>query len=156
MGVEGLEEILAALETVPDRVVAGAKKGLDKGLIKIEGDARKKAPADTGLLRQLIRHTMYEGFGAVSGEVIAGAEYSAYVELGTGPKGQGSYSGPKKANVAYRQSGWVYPTGKGAGKYAKFAFTTGQPARPYLYPAFKANKSRVIGFIAKAIKEEIG
>ena len=148
MPISGIEEALNKLAQLPEKAMEGASHGMDIGLTRIRDGARVKAPHDTGKLRQSISYNKDVGAGGISGQVTVGAEYGAYVEFGTGPKGQASYSGNQA--IAYRQSGWVYKAGDG------FRFTTGQPARPYLYPSFKENGDAAKGDIINGIMESLG
>ena len=114
MAIEGLEEILAALEAVPDKVMEGATIGVHKAVQRIVRTAKQKAPVDTGQLRQMIHGEVHSGSGAVVGDVIASAEHAPYVEFGTGPRGQASYRGSKA--IAYNQTGWTTKHKVGIGR----------------------------------------
>lgn len=151
MPLEGLDEVLFALDEVPERIMDGAEEGMRHGIQRVEAQAKKTAPVDTGELRQKIMRNVYRGFGGIEAHVKAYAEHAPYVEFGTGPNGKAS--GGKGS--AYRTTGWVYPVDKHKNGIHKFAFTMGQPARPYLYPALKENESKIAGDIAKAIKKAL-
>ena len=68
-----IPSIIAGLEAKASVVVR-------KTLADIEAGAKDKAPIDTGNLQNSIAGEMD---GPLSGKVIAGADYAAYVELGT-------------------------------------------------------------------------
>ena len=66
-----------ALRGSMPKVVEGAVR---KGVADIEGDAKGRAPVDTGALRNSISGTMT---GPTSGQVSVGEEHGPYVEYGT-------------------------------------------------------------------------
>lgn len=104
---------------------------------------------DTGELREKIKTRMSAGNGELIGEVYSGAPHGIYVEMGTGPKGEANHAGVNPewaAGVTYRPNGWVYPT-----KDGEFRFTRGMPARPFMYPAFKANEQKAREEVARAV-----
>ncbi|MBP3645485.1 MAG: HK97 gp10 family phage protein [Clostridia bacterium] len=142
--------MLDALDRLSDdEILAAAKPGLKKGLEMIRGDAQANCPVDTGELREKIKTRIHGGNGEMTGEVYSGAPHGIYVEMGTGPKGEASHAGvnPEWAvGVTYRPNGWVYPTKDGG-----FRFTRGMPARPFLYPAFKANEKKAQEAVAQAV-----
>lgn len=104
---------------------------------------------DTGELREKIKTRVSAGNGELIGEVYSGALHGIYVEMGTGPKGEANHAGVNPewaAGVTYRPNGWVYPT-----KDGEFRFTRGMPARPFMYPAFKANEQKAREEVARAV-----
>lgn len=146
MPVFGLEEIMQQLQELPEAIMDGAEAGMRKGMQRIEGDAKENAPVDTGELRQKIERNVYRGFGGLEGHVKAYAEHAPYVEFGTGAVGQASGGRGK----AYKTKGWTYFDGK------RFVHTKGQPARPFLFPAFMKNQKKVIADIAAGIRRRLG
>lgn len=132
-----------------DEILDAAKPGMQKGLSLIRGDAQANCPVDTGELKEKIKTRTRKENGALVGEVYSGAPHGIYVEMGTGPKGEANHAGvnPEWAvGVTYRPNGWTYPT-----KDGEFRFTRGMPARPFLYPAFKANEKAAQDKIAEAV-----
>lgn len=148
--VQGMQDVLEAVSRMNgEEILKAARPGLQQGLGRIRDDARANCPEDTGELRERIRtRTRLKG-GELVGEVIAGAPHSVYVEMGTGPRGEAQHAGvdPARAQrVTYSPKGWVYPTKDGG-----FRFTRGMPARPFLYPAYKANEARVQQDVARTV-----
>ena len=104
------KEVLEAMQQ-------SAVRALEKCGLTAEGYAKKLCPVDTGNLRNSITHTVDEEEPAAY--IGSNAEYSAYVELGTGKYVSGG-----------RPTPWVYQDEKGNGHR-----THGQKAQPYLKPA---------------------
>lgn len=150
MTIEGLDDVLEALDRLShDELMDAARPGLKKGIELIRGDAQANCPVDTGELREKIKTRITRTDGEMSGEVYSGAPHGIYVEMGTGPKGERNHAGVNPewmVGVTYRPNGWVYPT-----KDGEFRFTRGMPARPFLYPAFKANEAKAREEVAKAV-----
>lgn len=148
MPIQGLDEVLSNLESMSGKVQEASIEGMQIGMELIVGRAKEKAPVDTGELRnKIIAYTEGE-----NGEVRAYAEHAPYVEFGTGPVG--AASGGKGSG--YSTGGWVYPAGVGKDGKPQFRYTRGQPARPFLYPAFAESKGDVVKIIADKIREAIG
>ena len=108
-----------------------------------------------------------EGSGKeILGKITCNAPYGAYVEFGTGPVGEKNHAGTSpNMKVTYAQSFYV-KSGRNKGKARVdetgtpywvyhdedgFHATSGQPARPFMYPAMKENE----GTLLAALKSEI-
>lgn len=147
--VGGVGELAAVLDGIEGAVLPLAAQGLTQGLEAIAATAKYLAPVDTGDLRNSIKArpvTLKDG--GVSGEVAATAEHAIHQEMGTGEPGRASGGNGSGDMATYRTGGWVYPTKDGG-----FRFTRGQPAQPYMYPAYQGEKDAVIQAVADAIKE---
>ena len=147
--IEGADALIAKLSGIAAALLPAAAEGMEKAMQPMVRDAKTNCPVDTGMLRGSIQATVQAGGDAVSGKLYSASEYALYVEMGTGPKGEAEHAGVAPVGVTYRPTGWVYRDERG------FHYTTGQPARPFLYPAFKANKRLVLGYIAQAIRKRI-
>ncbi len=90
---------------------------------------------DTGRLMGSIKSTV-EGNSAIIGPTV---DYGAYVEFGTGSKGDKSV-----AHTTKKQ--WTYRSGD------NFYTTSGQKPQPFLTPALKNNKDTIIKLIREAVK----
>ena len=153
-----------ASNQVGDDIVRRAVLNACKNVVQAE--AKLRAPANEGELRNSIKvRARIEG-SKVIGEVFTNSDHGAYVELGTGPKGQASHSGiSPEVSVSYRSSPWyVHEDQINVGPYhfakrGEFYKMYGQPAQPYLYPALKDNHDRVSRsiskFISRKLKEQI-
>ena len=123
----------------------------------------------TGHLSNSIMIGFTEEPDMVTAHIGTNVEYALYVEVGTGPKGQASHEGiSPQAHPVYRQTpwwihesqvdnnaasayGWYYiETDKG-----KFYKVSGQPARPFLYPAVKNNEKKISDVLTNAYRSEI-
>lgn len=149
-----------ASKQVGEDIVRRAVLNVCKNVVQAE--AKLRALANEGELRNSIKvRVKMEGDRAI-GEVFTNSDHGAYVELGTGPKGQASHSGiSPDVNVSYRSSPWyVHEDQINVGHYhfqkmGEFYKMYGQPAQPYLYPALKDNQERVSNNISKYVSRKI-
>lgn len=128
----------------------------------VQADAKLRAPANEGELRNSIKVRVKVEGDRVFGEVFTNLDHATYVELGTGPKGQASHAGiSPDVNVSYRSSPWyVHEDQIDVGKYhfqkmGEFYKMYGQPAQPYLYPALKENHDRISNSVSKYVSRKI-
>lgn len=153
----GMEDVLDMIRSLDeDRLMRAVHYGLEDGLQDIRHDAAENCPKDTGDLSKSIKTRTRIRNGELVGEVYVGKEYGIFVEMGTGPRGEQSHEGVNPewlAKTTYSPKGWVFPTGKEA-EEEKYRFTLGQPARPFLYPAYKSQKHKVNEKIAAAVIRE--
>ena len=133
--IDGLSELLAKFQKMPDEMKDGLKKGLLQGGELIRAEAAATAPVDTGRLRGSI---VVEDMGGNRVRVGTNTEYAIYVEFGTGAKGDSAVAHTTK-------TGWVYYNEKTGG----FVYTTGQPPQPFLVPALYAQQDAVIEAIKR-------
>lgn len=77
--IEGLEELQINSKRVSDAIKKGIAQSLKLSGVLVEGDAKRIAPVDTGLLRLRI----YSKSDDKSAQILTGVEYGPYVELGT-------------------------------------------------------------------------
>lgn len=112
-----------------------SEKALETALLHVEGQAKLLAPVDEGELRDHISHRIIlkGNDGDRVGQVGSPSKHSFYVEYGTGELA---------VNGNGRKGGWVYKAANG-----KFYFTKGQKAQPFLKPAFRRNRSKIIEII---------
>lgn len=149
---DGIDSLVARLEHMQDGILEAARAGMEDGLSIAKTDAQKNCPVGKyagGSLRESIQAHADIVDGAVEGKLYSPLEYAGYVEMGTGPNGEADHAGTAPIGATYRTTGWVYHDEKG------FHYTRGQPARPYLYPAFKANKRVILGKIMEAVRKTI-
>lgn len=132
----------------------------------VQPEAKLRAPANEGELRNSIRVRLKTNGNKISCEIFTNSDHGAYVELGAGPKGLANHSGiSPEVSVSYRSSPWyVHEDQINVGPYhfqkmGEFYKMYGQPAQPYLYPALKDNHDRVSRsiskFISRKLKEQI-
>lgn len=141
------------------------RQALANAATYIQAAAKGKAVGrySSGELANSIGITMEDGKDGATAHIGTNKEYALYVELGTGPKGQADHTGiSPDVTPTYRQSPWwihesqidknaaaayhwFYVDVKDKGRFYR---VTGQPARPYLYPAIHDHQktiSRILG-----------
>lgn len=136
--IEGLDEVLAAIEKAadPDKVVSA----MGKCCALVERTAKQKAPKDTGALRNSITSDVIVEGGEVKGVIYTPLEYAPYVEYGTG----------LFAEEGGRKTPWVYEDEKTGEKI----FTRGQKPQPFLRPAFNENREKIIDILKESIRND--
>lgn len=152
--IEKIQELLKKLTLIGADTEAIAEKGLARGLLLIEGTARKLTPTSPsgGNLKSSITHTVNKVSGGIEGIVGTNVHYAPYVEFGTGPVGQANKPElPPNLNIEYRQTGWVYYSVD----KEQFFYTRGMAAQPFLYPAYKQHKNDVILVIQSTLSQEL-
>ena len=92
------------------------------GCLRIENEAKRRVPVDTGLLRNSITHEVYERGDEIVGVIGTNFDYAPYVEYGTGLFAEAGNG---------RQTPWSYQDADG-----KWHTTVGQHPQPYLRLAY--------------------
>lgn len=135
---------------------------LHAGKTIVQPEAKLRAPANEGELRNSIRVRLKVNGNKISSEIFTNSDHGSYVELGTGPKGLANHSGiSPEVSVSYRSSPWyVHEDQINVGPYhfqkmGEFYKMYGQPAQPYLYPALKDNHDRISRSISKYISRKL-
>lgn len=151
----GLDKFKAQMEKL---ALADLKKPTGEAIHLVQRDAKANVSVDSGELRESIYTDVRDEGDRLIGTCYTNKAYAPYVEFGTGPRGQTSHEGvsPDVA-VAYSQSPWWIHESQidreTAEKYHWFYIDTtegrfyqcsGQPARPYLYPAMKNNEENIM------------
>lgn len=106
---------------------------IGKACALVEGEAKKKAPKDTGALRRSISSTVK----GTEGIVFTPLEYAPYVEYGTGLFAE---KGGRK------DVPWYYKDEEG-----KWHRSSGQHPHPYMRPALNENREEVLRLIKEGI-----
>lgn len=83
MSVKGLKEVLQSLKVFGDVATKEIGETTQNVAKEIEADAKKLAPSNLGTLRKTIHN---EKVDELNYKVVSPADYSAYVEFGTGKK----------------------------------------------------------------------
>lgn len=139
--VQGIDKLMSALTALsnPNFADQALMKGLMLAGKQIQGTAKKLCSVDTGQLRNSIEVT------EVSDGVDVGTnvEYAPYVEYGTGAEGDGDVPHTTKEVWRYVDEDGNWHT------------TSGQPPRPFLYPALKANEGNVGLIVNNTLQQEI-
>lgn len=137
--VKNIDRLYRKIQSMDSRASSGVEKALMKGAVKVAGDAKKNLTSngsvDSGLLRASIHATRAKtSSGEVAARVGTSVEYAPYVEFGTGARGA-STNKNTEVSVSYK-SGWL-----------------GQVAKPFLWPALRANRETIRQFIAQEISK---
>lgn len=139
-------------------VALGAAKLLCSGFIRGSGE-----------LRNSISMTVTNDAHGVYAHVGTNKEYATYVEFGTGQKGAARHSGTSPdVDVVYTMAPWWIhesQVDKAAAeayhwfhidtKHGRFYKVTGQPAHPYIYPAFHDNEKEIMQILAGGFQEAL-
>lgn len=144
-----------------------------RGISIVQEEAKEGCLVHTGELRESIYTELEETGSIVRGICYTNKSYAAYVEFGTGPKGQENHEGisPDVA-IAYSQEPWWIHEGEGeneidreTAEYYHFPYIdtpqgrfyrcSGQKAHPFMYPALKNNEERVLRIIKKGAKRQL-
>lgn len=136
------------------------------------GNARERCSGfkvTSGELKNSLSMTVTDHVTKSVAHIGTNKQYATYVEFGTGPKGQANHAGiAPDVKVVYTQSPWwihesMVPPGAGDTYHwqyidtdnGRFYKVSGQPAHPYLYPAFNDNKDAIADILAKGLKGAI-
>lgn len=110
---------------------------IGKACALVEGEAKKKAPKDTGALRRSITSKVENTGSEMKGVVFTPLEYAPYVEYGTGLFAE---KGGRK------DVPWYYKNEEG-----KWHRSSGQHPHPYMRPALNENREEILRLIKEGI-----
>lgn len=142
---------------------------VSEGIKTVQTEAKSLCPVYDGELRDSIYTSVENGEESIRGTCYTNKSYAAYVEFGTGPKGQANHEGisPDVA-VSYSQSPWwIHESQVGretAERYGwpyidtpdgRFYRCSGQAAQPYMYPALKNNEQEIERIFEEAVKKKV-
>ena len=147
-------------------------KPLNTAALAVQDQARALAHGGrytTGHLANSIMIAFTEEPNQRTAHIGTNVEYAIYVEFGTGPKGQANHAGiSPDVKPTYRQSPWwihesqvdseaarVYHWFFVETDQGRFYRVTGQPARPFLYPAVHNQEKRIANLLEGAYQKEI-
>lgn len=149
--VVGLESLLKKLNSLGGNVEETVYKSMQRQGQLVKDDAQDSVSVDTGDLKKSIYRETKKIKGKITVRVYTNSDHAAYVEFGTGKKGETTsvedkYPGP----LSYKQDKWLVDIPD-----VGYRWIEGQPAQPYLYPALKNNEDRIIKNIRQDIEEAI-
>lgn len=127
INIEGTENLLSKLDKVAQ--AENLVNAMGKACALVEGEAKRKAPKDTGELRRSIESKVENNGEGVQGVIFSPLEYAPYIEYGTGlfaEKGG-------RADVP-----WFYVDDEGKGHLTK-----GIHPHPYMRPALNEQKNKI-------------
>ena len=138
--IKGTKELISDLEKLSK---VDTYKAVVKGIKTVQAEAKSLCPVGDGELRSSIYTSQETTSETVRGSCYTNKSYAAYVEFGTGPKGQANHQGiSPDVDVVYVQSPWFYQC-------------FGQKAHPYMYPALKNTESKVERFFQEAVEKQL-
>ena len=150
--IEGLYSLLKKLESLNVKVNSTLEKSVTKNMKEtVQAEAKLLCSVDIGDLRESIKVKTEVSNDSVTGIVYTNSDHAAYVEFGTGKVGEDTpvtdkYPGP----ISYKQDKWLAVIPDVGPRYI-----AGQPAQPFLYPALKNNKDKVVKGIKNDLKAAI-
>lgn len=162
----GEKKLLDSLGKLSQTDLYGA---VARGIKTVQAEAKSLCPVHDGELRDSIYISVENSEDGIRGTCYTNKSYAAYVEFGTGPKGQANHEGisPDVA-VSYRQSPWwIHESQVGretAERYGwpyidtpdgRFYCCSGQAAQAYMYPALKNNEQEIERIFEEAVKKKI-
>lgn len=127
INIEGTENLLSKLDKVAQ--AENLVNAMGKACALVEGEAKRKAPKDTGELRRSIESKVENNGEGVQGVIFSPLEYAPYIEYGTGlfaEKGG-------RADIP-----WFYVDDDGKGHLTK-----GIHPHPYMRPALNEQKNKI-------------
>lgn len=174
MGVE--VRGLGRLKSKLGKVSVSAQKGVEQAVYEITQEVSGRAVGNlssikygSGELVGSVKDEMVtKSSGEISGHVWTDKKEGLFRELGTGPNGEKSTKDlPPGVTPVYTQKAWFFPVSSsiedltalyGIPKIeiqgVEFYRTSGQPARPWLYPALKYVEENMAKDIVKRNVQE--
>lgn len=136
--------------------------------------AQSQAKLNTPVFEGALRNSIGVQYGHENESMVAriytDMEYAPYVELGTGPIGAENHEGiSPEVNPMYTlEPWWIHESQLDPGvaemyhwpyietPQGKFYRCSGQPAKPFMYPAVKDNEKIIIEMLTKKMNDIIG
>ena len=147
--IKGLKSLRTKLNNLGGDSTQALLQAMKTTVLLAQADARRNAPASkysqadssgSASLKGSIQSEAKVVPSGVEGRVYTNAGHAVFVEFGTGPVGAANQAGvsPRVPVAHTTRERWAFPIViKGE---QTFRMTSGQPARPYLYPAAVNNK----------------
>lgn len=172
--VAGLGDLLSKIKTLPKDISAAVAAEIQDGAQLIAADAKAAAPGDQGFLRNQIAAIKVSD---TIWTVTSGADYSAFVEFGTGEKVQipagleeyaaqfkgdfssGTYS-DGDSNLSAKDAIFQWCERKGIDKQLWYAIYVsimihGTEAQPFFFPSVLKNTPIIINRVKQAINDAL-
>lgn len=149
MEIKNLDRLFRKLNAMGGNAMDAVENAVKKTVLAAEETVKANVPsskysqadsAGSGSLRGSIAHDVKRTGTAVEGRVYSNSGHSVFVEMGTGPVGAANHAGisPHIHPRYTLRSAWTYPIIIGGEQ--TFRVTSGQPARPFMYPAAVEHK----------------
>ena len=126
--IDGIEKLIERLDSLAS--TENMERAVGRACALVEGDARRKAPKDSGDLRRFMDSKVTVSGDDIVGTVFNPLEYAPYAEFGTGLFAE---------NGGRKDVPWCYKdedTGE-------LIFTRGQKPQPFLRPALNENREGI-------------
>ena len=141
------------------------KAGVSRGTKIVQSEAKLLVPTNSGRTRNSIR-TKVDG---LKGSVYTNEPSAVFVEFGTGSVGASNHGGiSPNVRPSYRNTPWWFHESMVEGGYlsaynfftidtpvGKFYKTEGQAAQPFMYPALKNNRAKVLAEMEKYLSRKL-
>lgn len=157
LGEDDYEEFAADLDDFADRLRTAANEietgevvdeGMEDAVAEIANDIRKRAPVDTGELKESI-HVEPQGDGEYL--IIVGADHAVYQEYGTGPH----IIRPTDSEALHFTWPGGGPEGEDVEVFAAKVEHPGHDAQPFVRPSLDENDNELATAILDAIEDAI-
>lgn len=162
--IKGLDSLMRKLQALGGDLPQALYEGVALTINVAVADAKMLAPKNKNSqadgiggmsLVAGISGNVEEIPGGAEGKVISKAEHSEFVEYGTGPVGAANHAGvsPHHSKVYTARESWAYPTVIDGEE--TYRVTSGQPARPFMYPAATMNKDTFVKLTKMRLRDKI-
>lgn len=153
--IPDLNKALADIDKYSARMKSEIDLELSATAEMIVTDAKTLAPADDGQLHNRIEVIRNESFDK---EIESGAEYSAFVEFGTGTNVDIPSAPPGLQEYALQFKGQglqgKHPVKFKDGTWRMVPYQLNLPARPFFFPAYQANTVELPKRIAAILEDK--
>lgn len=168
--VTGVSDLIQRLTRTGDQGSRIAKASVSVIADMIVADAKRNAPADLGTIRQNIGQNTIQDGEKVTATIFSAAPESAFQEFGTGGKVDVPTEMAEIALTFKGKSGgsfiefvkaltdWLRRHGideKAAYPAARKILLQGLKPQPFLYPAYVANKSKLLPMLQTALTTQL-
>lgn len=150
MSINGVDSLMKKLNALGGNANKVLETSIAKQTKLVQGEAKDLCPVDCGDLQQRIYTDVKSHQSKVIGKVFTNVEYAAYVEFGTGKKGEASGGDKYPGQLSYKQDKWLVNIPDVGPRWIE-----GQPAQPFMYPALKNNKELIKKNIASDLEKKI-
>jgi len=150
MSINGVDSLMKKLNALGGNANKVLETSIAKQTKLVQGEAKDLCPVDSGDLQQRIYTDVKSQQSKVIGKVFTNVEYAAYVEFGTGKKGEESGGDKYPGPLSYKQDKWLVNIPDVGPRWIE-----GQPAQPFMYPALKNNEELVKKNIASDLEKKI-
>lgn len=131
--IPGMNEFIASVNNATVKITDNLNANMRKACLIVEGEAKRKCPVDTGVLKASMHSEVEQLGNVITGKVSNNCKYAAYVHNGTGIYAK---------NGGGRSTPWTYVVDRG--KYKGGHTTQGQKPQPFLENARNAKLNDII------------